>query len=139
MDQDLEEAQDSMEEKTEEEVPNKDQQKSEGPKNKSPYMIAFPGAIMKFACFKKHKMPVSSDTKLPEVKKDAFLEGPFGFGPLVFPNLQRFNNVNCFLAVYCMVVLAQGKLKEQGCSRVENSEVDKVHTHGGKGTVHYQA
>ncbi|XP_027251794.1 solute carrier organic anion transporter family member 6A1-like isoform X2 [Cricetulus griseus] len=108
MDQDLEEAQDSMEEKTEEEVPNKDQQKSEGPKNKSPYMIAFPGAIMKFACFKKHKMPVSSDTKLPEVKKDAFLEGPFGFGPLVFPNLQRFNNVNCFLAVYCMVVLAQG-------------------------------
>lgn len=42
--------------------------------------------------------PVSEDSsQLSDTMQDASLEGPFGLGPLVFPSLQRFNNINYFL------------------------------------------
>ncbi|XP_041911553.1 solute carrier organic anion transporter family member 6A1-like [Arvicola amphibius] len=46
--------------------------------------------------------------ELSEAKKGAYLKSSFGLGPLVFPALQRFNNIDTFLAFYCVVVLAQG-------------------------------
>ncbi|XP_040608705.1 solute carrier organic anion transporter family member 6A1 isoform X4 [Mesocricetus auratus] len=109
MDQEPEQTQSSSTEDETEARPDKVQQPSKAPRKIAPLLASFPTAMMKFTSFKKHKMPVSSNaTKLPDVKKDASLEGPFGLGPLVFPNLQRFNNIKFFLTLYCMVVLAQG-------------------------------
>lgn len=140
MDQEPEQTQSSSTEDETEARPDKVQQPSKAPRKIAPLLASFPTAMMKFTSFKKHKMPVSSNaTKLPDVKKDASLEGPFGLGPLVFPNLQRFNNIKFFLTLYCMVVLAQGELEEQGCSGVLRSEVDKADTHGRKERVRDQA
>ncbi|GAB1285294.1 Solute carrier organic anion transporter family, member 6d1 [Apodemus speciosus] len=54
--------------------------------------------------------PVSEDSsQLSDIMQDASLEGPFGVGPLVFPSLQRFNNINFFLVSFCILALAQGE------------------------------
>ncbi|XP_052049554.1 solute carrier organic anion transporter family member 6A1-like, partial [Apodemus sylvaticus] len=53
--------------------------------------------------------PVSEDSsQLSDIMHDASLEGPFGWGPLVFRSLQRFNNINFFLLSFCILCLAQG-------------------------------
>ncbi|XP_051046624.1 solute carrier organic anion transporter family member 6A1 [Phodopus roborovskii] len=108
MDQETEQTQDSTEHEPVEEEPEKEQEQSDDPNKVSPYLTTFPTAMMKFASFRKNKVPDSSNaTKVPDAKKQP-LEGPFALGPLVFPKLQRFNNINFFLILYCMVVLAQG-------------------------------
>ena len=69
--------------------------------------------------------PVSEDSsQLSDIMHDASLEGPFGWGPLVFPSLQRFNNINFFLLSFCILCLAQGKLEDQDCSGKWNHEGD---------------
>ena len=69
--------------------------------------------------------PVSEDSsQLSDIMPEACLEGPFGLGPLVFPSLQRFNNINFFMVSYCILSLAQGKLEDQDCSGKWNCEVD---------------
>lgn len=138
MDQGLERAEGSMEE-VEEENDGDNQQQPVGLGKLSPFLTTIPTAMIKFSSLRKSKMPVSSDTKkLPDTKQSDFLEGPFGLGSLVFPSLQRFNNINFFLSMYCTVVLAQGKLEEQGRCGEWSSEVDKVDTRGRKGRVHDQ-
>ncbi|XP_076405804.1 solute carrier organic anion transporter family member 6A1 isoform X2 [Peromyscus maniculatus bairdii] len=108
MDQGLERAEGSMEE-VEEENDGDNQQQPVGLGKLSPFLTTIPTAMIKFSSLRKSKMPVSSDTKkLPDTKQSDFLEGPFGLGSLVFPSLQRFNNINFFLSMYCTVVLAQG-------------------------------
>lgn len=96
------------------------QEESEYPKKISPFLTTVPTAVTKFGSFRKTNMPPLSlsphGMELSEAKKEAHLKGSFGVGPLVFPALQRFNNIDAFLAFYCVVVLAQGKLEEQGCS-----------------------
>lgn len=93
------------------------QEKSEHPKKISPYLTTVPTALTKFGIFRKTNMPLPSHNKeLIDEKKEVLLEGSFGLGTLVFPALQRFNNIDVFLTFYCVVVLAQGKLEEQGCS-----------------------
>ncbi|XP_052605282.1 solute carrier organic anion transporter family member 6A1 [Peromyscus californicus insignis] len=114
MDQELEHAQGSMEEVEEENEAMKEENDGDhqwpvGRSKVSPFLTTLPTAMIKFSSLRKSKMPVSSDTtKLPDAKRSDLLEGPFGLGSLVFPSLQRFNNINFFLSVYCIVVLAQG-------------------------------
>lgn len=93
------------------------QVESERSKKISPYLTTVPTAVTKFGSFKKTNTPLPSHSKeLLDAKKEVLLEGSFGLGTLVYPALQRFNNVGVFLTFYCVVVLAQGKLEEQGCS-----------------------
>lgn len=57
-----------------------------------------------------------NSSQISDTMPDASLEGPFGVGPLVFPSLQRFNNINFFLFTFCILSLAQGKSEDQDCS-----------------------
>ncbi|XP_013207033.2 solute carrier organic anion transporter family member 6A1-like [Microtus ochrogaster] len=88
------------------------QEESEYAKKTSPFLTTVPTAVTKFGSFRKTNMPPlslpSHGMELSEAKKEAHLKESFGVGPLVFPALQRFNNIDAFLAFYCVVVLAQG-------------------------------
>lgn len=115
-----EQEQDSIEEAMVEKKQEDNQEESEHPKKTSPFLTTVPTAVTKFGSFRKTNMlPLSlapHGMELSEAKKEAHLKESFGVGPLVFPALQRFNNIDAFLAFYCVLVLAQGKLEEQGCS-----------------------
>ncbi|XP_036029582.1 solute carrier organic anion transporter family member 6A1-like [Onychomys torridus] len=75
----------------------------------TPYLKTIPSAMTKFKNLQTEKNLDSSSTqKLSDAKNSASLEGPFGFGPLVFPSLQRFNNIDFFLFLYFLLVLAHG-------------------------------
>ncbi|EDL39910.1 mCG20870 [Mus musculus] len=68
--------------------------------------------------------PVSEDSsQLSDTMQDASLEGPFGLGPLVFPSLQRFNNINYFLISFCILSLSQGTIS--GLTRVSTGNFEK--------------
>ncbi|KAH0509430.1 Solute carrier organic anion transporter family member 6A1 [Microtus ochrogaster] len=88
------------------------QEESEYSKKTSPFLTTVPTAVTKFGSFRKTNMsPLSLPShgmELSEAKKEAHLKESFGVGPLVFPALHRFNNIDAFLAFYCVVVLAQG-------------------------------
>ncbi|OBS66177.1 hypothetical protein A6R68_05283, partial [Neotoma lepida] len=109
MDQELEQDQDSTEVSVEEGNDEAHQQ-SIGRRSRLQFLTTLPTALMKFVGFRKQRTSVSPNitTKLSAVKEKDSLEGPFGLGPLVFPFFQRFNNINFFLTLYCVVVLAQG-------------------------------
>ncbi|XP_052049334.1 solute carrier organic anion transporter family member 6C1-like [Apodemus sylvaticus] len=66
------------------------------------HMITLPTAVKKAA-----DIP---DKKSTDPKYSGPSEGPFGFGPLVFPCLQRFNNVKFFLIMCCLVTLPHGMI-----------------------------
>ncbi|XP_021022282.1 solute carrier organic anion transporter family member 6A1-like isoform X2 [Mus caroli] len=66
------------------------------------YLITIPAAKKKFA-------DISDKTK-PDPTDNDSSEGPFGLGPLVYPCLQRFNTIECFLTLYFMLTLSHGML-----------------------------
>ncbi|KAM7339763.1 hypothetical protein ACRRTK_000378 [Alexandromys fortis] len=107
-----EQEQDSIEEAMVEKKQEDNQEESEHPKKTSPFLTTVPTAVTKFGSFRKTNMlPLSlapHGMELSEAKKEAHLKESFGVGPLVFPALQRFNNIDAFLAFYCVLVLAQG-------------------------------
>nr|KAF6491026.1 solute carrier organic anion transporter family member 6A1 [Molossus molossus] len=41
-------------------------------------------------------------------EQDEYLEEPFGLGCIVIPSCQRFNNMRCFMIVFCILLLSQG-------------------------------
>ncbi|OBS75803.1 hypothetical protein A6R68_17745, partial [Neotoma lepida] len=113
--QDPEKMQDAISNAQLEEEQGKDDRKLEKFNKISPYLKALPNAMAKFRNLHVEKKPDSSTPpKLPDPKHSASLEGPFGLqGPfglrfLVFPFLQRFNNIDFFLFLYFVLVLAHG-------------------------------
>ncbi|EDL91881.1 rCG65885 [Rattus norvegicus] len=73
------------------------------PRKIETYMKTVPRAMKKFADIPEEKMPHSQFS-------DSLEEGSFGLGPLVFPCLQRFNNINCFLTAYFLGTMAHGMI-----------------------------
>ncbi|XP_063123613.1 solute carrier organic anion transporter family, member 6d1 isoform X7 [Rattus norvegicus] len=85
------------------------------PRKIETYMKTVPRAMKKFADIPEEKMPHSQFS-------DSLEEGSFGLGPLVFPCLQRFNNINCFLTAYFLGTMAhelciEGKKTTKVCER----------------------
>ncbi|XP_034377779.1 solute carrier organic anion transporter family member 6C1-like [Arvicanthis niloticus] len=66
------------------------------------YLVTLPTAMKKFANIPDRK-------KLHPEYKDSS-ERPFGLGPLIFPCLQRFNNIKTFLFLLFVAVFAHGML-----------------------------
>ncbi|XP_021044798.1 solute carrier organic anion transporter family member 6A1-like, partial [Mus pahari] len=77
-------------------------QKTKESKKIETYLITIPTAKRKFADIqnKTESNPNYCDTS----------EGPFGFGPLVFSCLQRFNTIEFFLILCFLVTLAHGMM-----------------------------
>ncbi|XP_059134728.1 solute carrier organic anion transporter family member 6A1 [Peromyscus eremicus] len=75
----------------------------------TPYLKTIPSAMTKFKNLQvEKKLDSPSPPDLSDPKYSASLEGPFGLGPLVFPSLQRFNNIDFFLFLYFVLVVAHG-------------------------------
>ncbi|XP_011246422.1 solute carrier organic anion transporter family member 6A1-like isoform X2 [Mus musculus] len=83
-------------------VDRDEHQKTKESKRLGTYLITVPAAKKKFADIsdKINPDPIYNDTS----------EGPFGLGPLVYPCLQRFNTIECFLTLYFMLTLSHGML-----------------------------
>ncbi|XP_005361454.1 solute carrier organic anion transporter family member 6A1-like [Microtus ochrogaster] len=85
---------------------NKDIQKSD---RLTPFLTTVPRSVTRFKKLPVEKTPDSSSP--PEISGPQYsgpLEGPFGLGPLVFPVFQRFNNIDFFLFLFFVVVVADG-------------------------------
>ncbi|XP_028642874.1 LOW QUALITY PROTEIN: solute carrier organic anion transporter family member 6A1-like [Grammomys surdaster] len=72
------------------------------------YLKTIPAAKKKFKGLPKRKRSPTSSELLSDPKYSASKEGPFGLGPLVFPRLQRFNNIDSFMTVYFVAALIHG-------------------------------
>ncbi|XP_021018917.1 solute carrier organic anion transporter family member 6A1-like isoform X1 [Mus caroli] len=77
-------------------------QKTKEPRKIETYLVTLPTAVKKFTD--------TPDMKKSDRKYNDFLEGPYGLGPLVFPCLQRFNNVNSFLTLSFLAVMAHSMI-----------------------------
>ncbi|KAH0509342.1 Solute carrier organic anion transporter family member 6A1 [Microtus ochrogaster] len=76
-----------------------------------PYLRTVPRSVAKFKKLAAEKrLAFSRPLKISDPKYIASLEGPFGFGPLVCPAFQRFNNIDFFLFLYCLTVMVHGAL-----------------------------
>ncbi|KAL6085138.1 hypothetical protein STEG23_027566, partial [Scotinomys teguina] len=73
----------------------------------TPYLKTLPSAKTKF---KKLQLQKKIESSSPPDLSDpsASQEEPFGLGSLVFPSFQRFNNIECILFLYSMLVIAHG-------------------------------
>ncbi|GAB1285295.1 Solute carrier organic anion transporter family member 6C1 [Apodemus speciosus] len=88
-----------------------DQKKAEavGFQNLGIYLRTLPNAKKKFVKLRKRKKsPTSAELLLTDPRYSASKEGPLGLGPLVFPCLQRFNNIDGFMTLYVVAVLIHG-------------------------------
>ncbi|XP_041911552.1 solute carrier organic anion transporter family member 6A1-like [Arvicola amphibius] len=75
------------------------------------YLTTVPRSLAKFKKLAGEKRLASSrPPKISDPKYIASLEGPFGLGSLVFPAFQRFNNIDFFLFLYCLMTAAHGAL-----------------------------
>jgi organic anion transporter 6A len=83
-------------------------QKTKEPRKLEMFLVTLPTAVKKFAD--------TPDMKKSDRKYKDPSEEPYGLGSLVFPCLQRFNNVKSFLTLSFLAVVAHSKLEEQGCS-----------------------
>jgi hypothetical protein len=101
-------------------VDRDEHQKTKESKRLGTYLITVPTVKKKFK-------DISDNTKSDPNYCDTS-EGPFGFGPLVFSCLQRFNTIEFFLISCFVVILAHGKLEEPGCSaeRMYSSRPESV-------------
>ncbi|XP_021045007.1 solute carrier organic anion transporter family member 6A1-like, partial [Mus pahari] len=72
------------------------------PRKVETYLVTLPTAEKKFAD--------TPDMKKSDPQYNDSSEGPFGLGPLVFPCLQRFNNVKFFLALLFLAVMAHAMI-----------------------------
>ncbi|XP_055484360.1 solute carrier organic anion transporter family member 6A1-like [Psammomys obesus] len=87
-------------------VPVKDEseKRSVGSKKTNPFLTV---TLMRFSYFRRAKNFFETDV-FPSPKQVPLVEGPFGLGSLVFTPFQRFNNIKCFVTLYCLLVLVQG-------------------------------
>nr|CAI9689227.1 unnamed protein product [Rangifer tarandus platyrhynchus] len=80
-----------------------------GPKR--PHLRIFPVSLLKLGAFSQQGGGQAGATqqgaKTEVGHRKGSLEGPCGWGCLVFPWCQRFNNVRCFLIFFCILVTAQ--------------------------------
>ena len=86
-------------------VDRDEHQKTKESKRLGTYLITVPAAKKKFADIsdKINPDPIYNDTS----------EGPFGLGPLVYPCLQRFNTIECFLLLPLTMRQGQHKVQSQ--------------------------
>ncbi|XP_008844712.1 solute carrier organic anion transporter family member 6A1 [Nannospalax galili] len=87
----------------------KEHRESEGSRKIGPSLTTFPTAMMEFTSLQRRKRsdPASSN-RASGPRQNTILEGPYGLGRLVFPALQRLNNIRFFMVLYCFLVLSQG-------------------------------
>lgn len=105
--------QDIMEVAQAQEGDGKDNKEIQKSNRLTPYLTTVPRSVTLFKKIPVEKTPDSSSP--PEISGPQYsgpLEGPFGLGPLVFPVFQRFNNIDFFLILFFVVVVAHGKLEE---------------------------
>ncbi|XP_020746102.2 solute carrier organic anion transporter family member 6A1 [Odocoileus virginianus] len=80
-----------------------------GPKR--PHLRIFPVSLLKLGAFSQQGGGQAGapqhGAKTEVGHRKGSLEGPCGWGCLVFPWCQRFNNVRCFLIFFCILVTAQ--------------------------------
>lgn len=90
-----------------------------GPKR--PHLRIFPVSLLKLGAFSQQGGGQAGATqqgaKTEVGHRKGSLEGPCGWGCLVFPWCQRFNNVRCFLIFFCILVTAQCKPAEGAVAR----------------------
>ncbi|XP_063122878.1 solute carrier organic anion transporter family, member 6c1 isoform X12 [Rattus norvegicus] len=84
---------------------DKHNQETEGLKKIDTYLRTIPTVTKKFKGRPQKKRSPTSAELLLDPKYSASKEGPFGLGPLVFPCLQRFNNIDCFMIFFIASVL----------------------------------
>ncbi|XP_051009638.1 solute carrier organic anion transporter family member 6C1-like [Acomys russatus] len=88
---------------------DKENQETEEPSKTGTYLVTLPTAMVKFSKSNKKK---EKDSKTPQTLSDPkdsdYFEGSFGLGGLVFPSLQRFNNVYCFNIFLSLAIFAHG-------------------------------
>ncbi|XP_048187272.1 solute carrier organic anion transporter family member 6A1 [Perognathus longimembris pacificus] len=74
------------------------------------YLTMIPAAMMKFSRSQKRKKKTDSELAEEQPLGAEAKAAPetCGLGCIVLPCLQRLNNIRCFLALYCFLVLAQG-------------------------------
>ncbi|XP_063122876.1 solute carrier organic anion transporter family, member 6c1 isoform X8 [Rattus norvegicus] len=89
---------------------DKHNQETEGLKKIDTYLRTIPTVTKKFKGRPQKKRSPTSAELLLDPKYSASKEGPFGLGPLVFPCLQRFNNIDCFMIFFIASVLIHGAL-----------------------------
>ncbi|XP_062943684.1 solute carrier organic anion transporter family member 6A1 [Cynocephalus volans] len=80
-------------------------------RRRPPYLRTLPAALIRFSRFQKKKRakpPILK--KPPEPQPNDSLEGTCGLGCIVIRCCQRFNNVRCFLFVYCTLTICQGMI-----------------------------
>ncbi|XP_075807538.1 solute carrier organic anion transporter family member 6C1-like [Microtus pennsylvanicus] len=74
-----------------------------------PFLTTVPRSVSVFKKLPLEKTPDSSSlSEISGPQYNGTLEGPFGIGPLVFPVFQRFNNIDFFLFLFFVVVVADG-------------------------------
>ncbi|KAB0362430.1 hypothetical protein FD754_006586, partial [Muntiacus muntjak] len=76
-----------------------------------PHLRIFPLSLLKLGAFSQQRGGQAGTTqhgsKTEGGHRRGSVEGPCGWGCLVFPWCQRFNNVRCFLIFFCILVTAQ--------------------------------
>ncbi|KAF4015383.1 hypothetical protein G4228_006831 [Cervus hanglu yarkandensis] len=76
-----------------------------------PHLRIFPVSLLKLGAFSQQgggqARATQHGSKTEVGHRKGSLEGPCGWGCLVFPWCQRFNNVRCFLIFFCILVTAQ--------------------------------
>ncbi|XP_063122875.1 solute carrier organic anion transporter family, member 6c1 isoform X7 [Rattus norvegicus] len=109
---------------------DKHNQETEGLKKIDTYLRTIPTVTKKFKGRPQKKRSPTSAELLLDPKYSASKEGPFGLGPLVFPCLQRFNNIDCFMIFFIASVLIHELCVEENKRRnihcVTNSNPDRT-------------
>ncbi|XP_004678534.1 PREDICTED: solute carrier organic anion transporter family member 6A1 [Condylura cristata] len=74
---------------------------------KSPsYIMTVASSLIRFYNIRKGESQIGTTTKKPKKRKEN-LEPPCGLSCMAFPRCQRFNNIHCFLTIYCILVTSQ--------------------------------
>ncbi|XP_057617249.1 solute carrier organic anion transporter family member 6C1-like [Chionomys nivalis] len=101
--------QDIMEVAQAQEGDGKDSKEIQKSNRFTPYLTTVPRSVTMFKKLQVEKTPDSSSPpEILDLQYSGPLEGPFGLGPLVFSVFQRFNNIDFFLILFFVVVLAHG-------------------------------
>ncbi|XP_051009639.1 solute carrier organic anion transporter family member 6C1-like [Acomys russatus] len=72
------------------------------------YLVTIPTAMIKFSKTNKNKEDSGTPQTLSDLKDSDSFKGSFGLGGLVFPSLQRFNNIYSFNIFLSLAMFAHG-------------------------------
>ncbi|XP_052049336.1 solute carrier organic anion transporter family member 6C1-like [Apodemus sylvaticus] len=86
-------------------------QKTEESRKIGTYLVTLPIAVKKFT--------EKQGTTITDPKYSGPTERPLGLGPLVFPCLQRFNNIDSFLILCCFANLSHGMILALGDQNIK--------------------